>query len=535
MRDVLRRTLLGALIALCVSAPAEAAQLCAGTGCEHATAAEAFAVAEANGTADVLRLVGIDEQGTFGDGGERLEVVAVDSVLEGPVTLEHAGSSVGGLVVRGALTTPRAEDVEVQGDLVLGCLLSRHLTVTGDVTHGCPTDPAGVSDSLVLGTVGVPTRYSAYPPQVHDAGPGDVATTDPAALREAGDPAPLGPAERLEDVGGLPRTADADGDGIARRDIGAREHHPVPPAPAAGNLLRNGGAEDGVAHWSAAGIASVGFGEGFFPTAAAANALGAGERFFSGGQVDQGTLTQAVDLRAHAPEIDAGGATVELSALLGGYRADADAALASVAFAGPDGGALGELSLPPVTAFDRGNAITLLRRRVAGAIPPLARQAVVTLRAQRSSGEVADGYFDDVALVATVPPPAPGEPPPPPPDGPPLKPFSGVKVLTASARPDRRGRIRMQLACADATVGRCAGVLTLVAVLHSDELARRVGSAGFALAPGELRRIRLRVTSGAQGALRRRRTGRLRATLYAAARDGQGLTATSTTPLTLRR
>jgi hypothetical protein len=535
------RPALAATVALLLSAPAAGAEtFCAGTGCELETAAEAFAAAADAPGPDVVRLVGIDEEGAFADApGEPVEVIGAGATLRGSLTLTQEGSAVRGLELEGDLEAPVAEDADIDGDAELGCALSRHLAVSGDLSAACDEDPAGVSDSIVLGALTVPTRYSAYPPQEHDAGPGDVAAGDPAALRDAGDPAPLGPDERLEDVDGLPRMADGDGDGVARRDIGPREHHPRPAAAPAGNLLRNPGAEEGLAHWTAAGVSAIAYGDDVFPTAAAGSALGAGDRFFAGDQVLSGTLAQTVDLRPQAPEIDAGAVRFELSALLGGYRAEADAAAAEIRFAGPDGGALGApVELPAVTAFDRGHAVTLLRRRVTASIPPLARDATVTLTAQRSGGAFADGYFDDLALTLAVPPPPPGQPPPPPPPppgDPTLRPFAGVKVLTGSATTDRRGRIRLRLACADATVGRCAGVLTLVAKLRSDMLARRVGSAGFSVAAGRVQPVRLRVSAAARAKARARKRGRLRATLYAAARDGQGITATSTAPFVLLR
>jgi hypothetical protein len=183
-----------------------------------------------------------------------------------------------------------------------------------------------------------------------------------------------------------------------------------------------------------------------------------------------------------------------------------------------------------VTAADRGNAITLLRRSTTGAVPILARAATVTLAATRASGSgYADAYFDDVALTLDAP-PLPGQPPPSPPlPDPTLRPFAGAAVLKRSLRAGREGRVRVRLGCADATVGRCAGTLTLVAVLRSDRLAQRIGSAGFALLPGRLRKVRMRLAAASRRAVRRR--GRLRATLYASARDGQGLTVSKASPV----
>lgn len=115
-----------------------------------------------------------------------------------------------------------------------------------------------------------------------------------------------------------------------------------------------------------------------------------------------------------------------------------------------------------MTPADRANATTLLRREAAGAIPPRTRAIDVLLHGERQAGAYTDAYADNLALTLSVPGVAvepPGDPGDPPVDD--LRPFDGVAVLTARARTNAAGTVRLLLACADATVGACRGTLEL--------------------------------------------------------------------------
>ena len=241
---------------------------------------------------------------------------------------------------------------------------------------------------------------------------------------------------------------------------------------------------------------------------------------------------QLVDLTGIAPEIDRGGATASLSGLLGGYRADADAGSVEATFLDPAGRPLGApVVLAAPSAAERANATTLLPRGRTDPIPPLARSVAVTMRAARATGGYGDAYFDNLALAVA----APGAPPPPPdpgPGAPPVKPFAGIRVLTDAATVGRRGRIAMRLACVDGTVGGCDGVLTLAGALRRGSTPAPLALARVALGPGATRRVHLRLDRRVRRAVRRR--CRIRMSLFAAVRDGQGLTRTSTVPITLR-
>ena len=112
-----------------------------------------------------------------------------------------------------------------------------------------------------------------------------------------------------------------------------------------------------------------------------------------------------------------------LSAYLGGKGSQSDAASVSVTFKSEalgDGTELGSpLTVGPVTAGDRGNETTLLKREASAAVPAGARSAVVTITATGAKGAYINGYADNVSLVLGEPPPPPPTPslPPPSPSG----------------------------------------------------------------------------------------------------------------------
>ena len=114
---------------------------------------------------------------------------------------------------------------------------------------------------------------------------------------DAGRPGSLAEGEPHEDALGYVRIADGDGDGTPRRDMGALELQPPPPAPPVGNVLSNPGAEAGTPaeddsaspappQWSRSGAFTfVRYGTvagAFpFPTARVGDALAAGDAFFA--------------------------------------------------------------------------------------------------------------------------------------------------------------------------------------------------------------------------------------------------------------
>jgi hypothetical protein len=448
------------------------------------------------------------------DGTARLESVVVD-VSAGP-----------GLRVRC--------DATLQG---------RHVTLVGTpaamVTTACATATARLSDSNLWPSAGrtfsgagrVVTDHSNVPPAVpgHVAGTGDV-SVDPgfvagtariaagSPLVDAGGTDPLATAGAWpEDRAGLPRIADGNGDGALVRDIGAFEVAPPAVPLPEGNLLGDPGAEHGGGWTLSGGFVRERYGTFPFPSLAAGAALGAGEAFFAGGNAMASTATQLVAVDRFAPEIDAGTAGLTLAALLGGYRADDDAGAMEAAFLDPAGRTIGTVALAAPTPAERAQVTALLPRSRSDAIPPLTRSVLVTLRATTAAKSYNDAYFDNLALTVA----APGAPPL---ISGRMKPFAGVRLLTAKARLDRRRRVRLRVACVARTVGRCSGVVTLAARKEPVRLA----GASVSLRPGGSRRIRLRLPA-------RPAKQRTRLRVYIAARDGQGVVRTSVAPLVVLR
>jgi len=154
----------------------------------------------------------------------------------------------------------------------------------------------------------------------------------------------------------------------------------------------------------------------------------------------------------------------------------------------------------------------------------------VTLNGARETKDYADAYFDNLAATATAPgaPPPPGDPRP---GAPRPRRFAGIRVLTRVA-PVRRGAAVLRLACASATVGGCAGVVTLAGAPRRRTPAHPHGRTQVAVAPGRRSRVRLPLDDAVRGVLWGRR--RMGMTVFTAVRDGQGSTRVATVPVTLR-
>ena len=123
-----------------------------------------------------------------------------------------------------------------------------------------------------------------------------------------------------------------------------------------------------------------------------------GCQFFSGGpsaaQPAVQTATQTVAFSQAAPEINAGTVTATLSAYLGGYLTQEDNARVDVTLRNADGGTVGSIPLAPVTAAERANRTTLVRRAATILVPTTARSPQVVLTATRTGGDANDGYAD---------------------------------------------------------------------------------------------------------------------------------------------
>ena len=566
-------------------APAAAATFCVGVSapaCQpRSTASAAFAAAAAAPGTDTILLGPLDESEPVADAdGEPVHVAGSGRAATTLAGLELAEpeSSVGALTVagplelagsgrdlriqgrvdlRGALlsaavdgpivtaTGARMESVIVRGDAGVavesGDLAARHLTVAGFGPAGVHAEPgatAALADSIVWGfAVPVQGAVSATSSLLggdpgFTAPPTDLSLRADSPLVDAGDPAPLAPHEPQEDALGDVRAVDGNGDGSARRDVGALERRPPLPPPAVGNLLANPGAEEGrAATDDAASFAPPGWtrdggftavrygtvaGGAPFPTLAASAALGGGRAFFAGGPHGSATLTQVVDVSRHAPEIDGHRGGVRLSALLGGYRESPDRAIVAAEFRGPTGRLRGTLALDGVTPAERANATMLAPRAAAARIPRLTRTIAVTVHTTPPGGRYNDAYADELALVPRygrvrgVPRLRP----------PPRRPraFGGAALLRRRVPVGPRARLR--IGCPARTVGRCGGVATVTR-------GRRIvlGSRRFVVRPGHRRRLAVPV--------RHRRRGR--GHVYLASRDRQGLTRTAVARVRLTR
>ncbi len=577
-----------------MAAPAEAATFCVGTtapGCVSSPSlSAALSAAAGSPGVDTIRLGRLRETGTVSDAaGQAVRIVGSGSratELDGRVDLGEDDSSISGVTVRatgtalalrgvgsgvqvsgavrlrdgaslrsssiaGSMVTAgrvRAHSVSLAGvvDVESGALTAQHLTVVGSGASGLRV-AAGATATLASSVVWGFARGIAGPgtatasllpeggidPLLADLRPGPG-----SPLVDAGDPRPLDADEPEADAAGDVRVMDGDGDGVARRDIGAYERRPPAAPSTAGNLLANAGAEQGdpatddraspaPPRWRrSGGFTSVAYGTTVglvaFPTLEAASALGAGSAFFAAGPSGPASATQVVDVSGWAPEIDGrAGVTVRLSALLGGYRLSEDRATVSAVLRGPAGIRLGAISLRPVSAADRGNATMLLLRSASGPVPRLTRSIAVTVSAGTHGGTYNDAYADEVALVPRVPAL----------EGVPRRsargrrPFGGVAVLSRRVRV-RDGRARVRIGCPSATRRRCAGTVTL---------ARRraviLGTRIVSLRPGEEQRVRIPLSRRERRTLRRPQRGHV----YAAARDAQGLTRSAVAPVRIVR
>jgi hypothetical protein len=125
-----------------------------------------------------------------------------------------------------------------------------------------------------------------------------------------------------------------------------------------------------------------------------------GANLFAGGSGSAvSTASQDVDVSASAAEIDAGSVKATLSALLGGWETQEDAARVRAVFLDSSGvTTLGSFTIGPVTASDRGGKTMMLARSATSVIPAKTRTIRVVITAQRASGIFNDGYVDNVAL-----------------------------------------------------------------------------------------------------------------------------------------
>jgi len=204
---------------------------------------------------------------------------------------------------------------------------------------------------------------------------------------------------------------------------------PIGASGAGTNLLTNPGAEDGPGGvdssggmpppgWTVTGdLTTVQYNAaGGFPTSAVSTQIGGGANFFAGGNAAVSTAAQAVDVSAAASSIDAGTVAATLSGDLGGYADQDDSAMVVATYLNAAGGALGTLTIGPVTEAQRNGQTTLLPQSTDGTVPVGTRSVQVVLTATRVDGSYNDGYADNISLSLGGPGSAsvtPAAPPPP--------------------------------------------------------------------------------------------------------------------------
>ena len=152
-----------------------------------------------------------------------------------------------------------------------------------------------------------------------------------------------------------------------------------------------------------------------------------GNQFFGGGDVTTGTLTQTVDLRGAADEIDLGGTAYNLSGWLGGFIFDPSGSSVKVQFLDENKTYLGDAQLNRVGALERWFQTGFKQRETSGTLPVGTRyaQVVLTLEDRRPltfglpflAGGVDfdynNAYADNLSFSISADLPAPPPPTPP--------------------------------------------------------------------------------------------------------------------------
>jgi hypothetical protein len=195
---------------------------------------------------------------------------------------------------------------------------------------------------------------------------------------------------------------------------------PAMAAAAAPNLIQNPGAEGSAgAHeggtilppvgWAVTGeFTAIQYGASggypaYAPDGEVATSLDGGVNFFAGGDVEVSTATQTIGVSSSASAIDAGTQTAILSGDLGGYADQADNSIVTATYLNATGGALGSLTIGPVTPAERENHTTLLPRSTSGLVPVGTRSIQVLMTSTRVEGAANDGYADNLSLTLGAP------------------------------------------------------------------------------------------------------------------------------------
>lgn len=188
------------------------------------------------------------------------------------------------------------------------------------------------------------------------------------------------------------------------------------------NLLFNGSAESGAGSpqcatvptpgWNTTGNFTVGTYGGRSdvlspnsPGPASFGKNGRGLNFFCGGNGANSSASQTLflekafsDPSSAANVIDSGNLKFNLSGWLGGFESSNDGATLLATFKDRNGTQISQTSIGPVTANDRSNVTSLLFRSTTGQIPPGTRSVDVTLKMERTDGQLDDAYADNISF-----------------------------------------------------------------------------------------------------------------------------------------
>ena len=233
-------------------------------------------------------------------------------------------------------------------------------------------------------------------------------------------------------------------------------------APLSGNLLVNGGFEQGlgarlptqspaIPGWTTTGgmtfvrynaVPHLGF-PSWLDSAryqtGGLNLLWGGDSSGLGGIT---TATQMADVSGSAEAIDDGRATANLSAWLGGSLLYADNMRVTAEFLTAADEKVGELGIGPVTSDDRGNLTTLVRRSGSAPVPAGTRGIRVTVTST-DTDTLSSAIADNVTLTLDTRAPDVVTDPPPPPPALEFGPDTKVTVRLAARRIGAKGPIRV--------------------------------------------------------------------------------------------
>jgi len=172
------------------------------------------------------------------------------------------------------------------------------------------------------------------------------------------------------------------------------------------------------------------------PTTAFAAQIGGGNNYFAGGRnAPVSTATQVIDVSGATTDIDAGGVQAKLSAYLGGYASQRDAAMVDAVFLSATDAQLGSVRVGPVGPTDRQGKTTLVLRSAAASVPKGTTKIKVVMTSTRADGTYNDGYFDNISLEL-------GTTPPPPAAKPTLVTSCSAKTLVATVHPAAGSKVQ---------------------------------------------------------------------------------------------